>query len=457
MTRVFKPHAYQLEAIDHIYQNPRCALWMPMGGGKTVSTLTALDNLSMVEDDVYPVLVLAPLRVARSTWPTEISTWAHLAHLKVSVITGTAAERKAALKRKADIYCCNWDNLQWLVETLKGVWPFKTVVCDEASKLKGFRLRQGAKRARALGSIAFTQITRLIELTGTPAPQGLIDLWGACWFLDQGERLGRTFSAFESRWFTKGFDGFSLKPLAHAQKEVEGKLKDLCLTVQGLPVDEPIFNIISVDLPPEARKRYVEMEKTMFTEIAGVGVEAVNAAAKTMKALQIASGTCIVDDEGTWEEVHTAKLEALDSVIEEAAGMPVLVAYHFRADLARLKKRYPKGRHLDADPKTIDDWNAGLIPVLFAHAKSAGHGINLAQGGNILCFLTLNWSLEEYMQIIERLGPMRQAQAGLNRPVFVHVLQCKSTVDELVRERLLSKRSVQEVLLAAMERSGIAA
>ena len=447
----FKPHDYQKEALAHLYKERRAALWMPMGGGKTVTTLTALEALSVVED-VYPVLVLAPLRVAKTTWPDEVKKWPHLSHLRVSVITGTPKQRQAALDTPADIFTTNYDNLVWLREALGDAWPFKTVIADEFTRLKSFRLRQGGSRARALGQVAHTHVTRFIGLTGTPAPNGVKDLWGQVWFLDRGERLGRTFSAFSQRWFRKGYDGYSLVPLDHTQAEVQERLKDICLTVRGLPVDEPITSPIYVDLPPAARRAYDEMEEEMYTTLGTGGVEAANAAVRTQKCLQLANGALYTDEYGNWEAVHDAKLEALDSVIEEANGAPVLVAYNFKHDLARLRKRYPKGRVLDADPDTIKRWNRGEIELLFAHPASAGHGLNLADGGNILAFYGVNWNLEEHMQIIERIGPMRQKQAGYDRPVLVYPILARNTVDDLVMDRLTSKKSVQEVILEAMKR-----
>jgi SNF2 family DNA or RNA helicase len=451
VTKAFKPHDYQEEALAHLYKERRAALWMPMGGGKTVTTLTALEALSVVEE-VYPALVLAPLRVARTTWPDEVEKWPHLSHLRVSAITGTPKQRERALAKKADIYTTNYDNLVWLRKELGDAWPFKTVIADEFTRLKSFRLRQGGSRARALGQVAHTHVSRFIGLTGTPAPNGVKDLWGQIWFLDQGERLGRTFSAFEQRWFRKGYDGYSLVPYDHTQTEVEERLKDICLTVRGLPVDEPINNPIYVDLPPMARKVYDEMEKEMFSVLNDEGVEAANAAVRTQKCLQLANGALYIDDNGNWETAHDAKLDALDSIIEEANGAPVLVAYNFKHDLARLQKRYPKGRVLDTDPDTIRQWNRGEIGLLFAHPASAGHGLNLADGGNILAFFGVNWNLEEHMQIIERIGPMRQKQAGYDRPVFIYPILARDTVDDLVMDRLTSKKSVQEVLLEALKR-----
>jgi SNF2 family DNA or RNA helicase len=447
----FKPHDYQEEALAHLYKERRAALWMPMGGGKTVTTLTALEALSVVED-VYPVLVLAPLRVARTTWPDEVQKWPHLSHLRVSVITGTPKQRQAALDTPADIYTTNYDNLVWLRKTLGDAWPFKTVIADEFTRLKSFRLRQGGSRARALGEVAHTRVSRFIGLTGTPAPNGVKDLWGQIWFLDKGERLGQSFSAFEMRWFRKGYDGYSLVPYDHTQAEVEERLKDICLTVRGLPVDEPIINPIYIDLPPDARDIYNDMETEMFAQIGDEGVEAVNAAVRTQKCLQLANGAMYVDDIGNWEPVHDAKLDALESIIEEANGAPVLVAYNFKHDLARLRARFRHARVLDADPDTIRQWNAGKIQILFAHPASAGHGLNLADGGNILAFYGVNWNLEEHMQIIERIGPMRQKQAGYDRPVFIYPILARNTVDSLVMHRLTSKKTIQEVLLEALKR-----
>ena len=440
--------------IDHIIDTPRCAIWAGMGTGKTVATLTALDTLQMVEDG--PVLVVAPLRVANDTWPNEVLKWNHLRGMNVSVITGTERERIAAIKAPAQIYVTNYEQLVWLVAHWGDKWPYRTVVLDESTKVKNFRLRQGTKRAQALGSIAHTRIKRLIELTGTPASNGLKDLWGQAWFLDAGTRLGRTYTAFSQRWFQQGYDGFSLTPTASAQTDIQDRLRDVCLTIEAkdwFDLHEPIVNDIMVDLPPKARKHYQDMEKEMYTELEGIEVEAFNAAAKTIKCLQLAAGAAYTDDtRKNWTETHKAKLEALESVLEEAAGMPVLVAYNFKSDLERLLKAFPQGRHLDKNPGTIKDWNAGKIPVLFAHPASAGHGLNLQDGGNILVFFSPDWNLENHLQIIERIGPTRQLQAGYDRPVFIHRIIARDTVDELVLERLTTKRRVQDILLDSMKK-----
>lgn len=467
----FTPRDYQGAIIDHITALPRVNVWAGMGTGKTVSTLTAVDFLLNVMGERGPVLVLAPLRVAASTWPAEAKKWEHLAGLKVVACVGDRLQREQILLDKsAHVVTMNYENLPWLrlhLEERGEPWPFPIVVADESTRLKSFRVRQGGERARALGQIVHKHVDRFINLTGTPAPNGLGDLWGQAWFLDAGHRLGRSFSAFDSRWFaTKKRhpnDQYGEKfAMPHAQEQIEQALRDITITVRAedfLDLPPLIENVIEVDIPASARRHYKELERDLFTQLAaGEEVEVFNAAALSMKCLQCANGAMYLDKEkygpDKWIEVHDAKLDALGSIIEEAAGAPVLVAYHFKSDLARLQRAFPKGRTLDADPGTIRDWNAGQIPLLFAHPASAGHGLNLQDGGNIIVFFGLWWNLEEHEQIIERIGPTRQAQAGHNRPVYVHRIVAKGTVDELVVARLKTKASVQDILLSAMIRKG---
>lgn len=457
--RTFLPREYQGLAIDHMLDVQRPGLWAGMGMGKTISTLTALDILELTEPG--PTLVLAPLRVAATTWPDEAAKWDHLRNIEVSPVIGSPGERRAALRADASVYTTNYDNLPWLIEHYGTKWPFTKIVADESTKLKSFRLRQGGKRASALARVAHSKANRFIELTGTPSPNGLQDLWGQAWFLDKGERLGRSFEAFKSRWFQSiqvGADrnATKLEPLPFAQVQIEDKLRDICLSIDAsdyFDIAEPIVSNVVVELPAKARKMYRDMEREMFMAIGDHEIEAFNAASKTIKCLQIANGAIYTDDTcSAWAEVHDLKLQALEDIIEEASGMPVLVAYNFKSDLARLQHAFPKGRPLDKDPQTIRDWNAGKIPVLFAHPASAGHGLNLQDGGNILAFFGLNWNLEERLQIIERIGPTRQAQAGHNRPVFIYNIVTADTVDELVLDRVESKREVQDILLEAMRR-----
>ena len=453
----FKPHSYQQMIIGHQLDLPRGAVWAGMGMGKTVSTLVSLDLLELVEPG--PTLVLAPLRVAASTWPDEALKWNNLRNVEVSAVVGNPQERKAALRKPANVFTCNYDNLPWLVETLGDKWPFRKIVADESTRLKSFRLRQGGKRAQALAKVAHSKASRFVQLTGTPSPNGLQDLWGQMWFVDRGERLGRTFSAFRERWFqaVPGDNNFhQIRPLPFAQQQIEDAVRDVCLSLDArdwFSIDEPIVNVVRVLLPAKARTLYRNMEREMYMQIDGHEVEAFTAATKTIKCLQLASGAAYVGEgSDQWAEVHDAKLQALESIIEEAAGMPVLVAYHFKSDLARLLKAFPRGRHLDQDPQTIRDWNAGKIPVLFAHPASAGHGLNLQDGGNILVFFSHWWDLEQFQQIVERIGPTRQKQAGHDRPVFIYHIVAADTVDELVMARRESKREVQDLLLEAMKR-----
>ena len=446
-------HGYQEDqAIPHILEHKRCAVWMDVGGGKSVTTLTALDDLSLIEDGIWPALILGTKRIARSVWGPEAAEWEHLQHLRCSMILGTADERRVALRRRADFMTINYDNVAWLCDLLGEDWPFKTVVADEIPRLKSFRTRQGGKNAGALGKVAHTKVKRFIGLTGTPASNGLKDLWGPSWFLDRGERLGKTFSAFEQRWFTKGWDGFSIQPMPHAQAEIQDKLRDICLTVDVPPVDEPIRNDIYVDLPPAARRIYDDMEKKMYAEIEEIGVEAFSAAARSSKCEQIANGAIYTDDEHNWSVVHDAKIEALESIIEESSHAPIMVGYQFKHDLARLQRAFLKGVVLDDKQSTIDRWNDSGIELLFVHEMSAGHGLSLARGGHILVRFAFTWDLEGYDQLIGRIGPRRQKQLGLNRPVFDHRILARRTVDELKRERIASKRSVQDILKEALRR-----
>jgi len=437
--------------LDHMLTHARCAVWAGMGLGKTSATLAALHALDLVEPG--PALVLAPLRVARTTWPDEAQKWEQFRGLRVVPVVGSPADRRAALHRPADIYTTNYENVPWLVEHYGKRWPFRKVVADEATRLKGFRLRQGTVRAKALAQVAHST-ARWVNLTGTPAPNGLTDLWGQSWFIDRGQRLMRTFDAFATRWFRDHPSGYGIEPLPHAQGEIETALSDVCLSINArdhMDITDPIVNTIRVELPAKARALYRNLEREMFAEIAGVGVEAFNAAALTQKCMQLANGAVYTDDAGAWAEVHDAKLQALESIVSEAAGAPVLVAYNFRSDLARLQRAFPKGRHLDSDPQTVRDWNAGRVPVLFAHPASAGHGLNLQDGGNVLAFFGRSWNLEEHLQIVERIGPTRQAQAGHKRPVFVHHIVAADTIDEQITKRLTAKRAVQDLLLEAMK------
>lgn len=446
----FVPKEHQVLIRNHLFKNKRAAVWAKMGRGKTPAVLDSLNAFNFTEE-IYPVLVVATWYVTQNVWAQEIEKWADFRHLKCSIILGNPEERIYALKKNAHVYCINFENIPWLVKYFDGKWPFKTIVVDESSKLRGFRLRQGTVRSQVLSKVAFLS-SRFIELTGTPSPKGLEHLWGQLYFIDKGDRLGRTFTAFKTRWFTEGFDGFSIKPLPHAQKEIMDLIKDVCLSIDDkyFPVDEPIFSQVPVTLPAKALKIYKDMEKDFFAEIGNKKVEAFNAAAKSQKLIQMANGAVYTDDKGSWSEIHNEKIEALKSVIEEANGAPVITAYYFKSDLSRLTRAFPRAKVLDKNPKTIKDWNAGKIQHLLLHPASAGHGLNLQHGGNILVFFSLLWDLELYLQVIERIGPARQKQSGYDRPVFIYLIMARNTLDYVVKERLDTKRSVQEILMEAM-------
>ncbi len=449
---VFIPKPVQEGIISHPLHIPRGAIWAPMGIGKTVCTLTSLDARSML-DDCYPALIIAPLRVVRSTWPTEIHKWDHLRHLRVSVITGTPAQRRDAFYRPAEIYCINFEGLPWLAQHCADKWPFRTVIVDEATKLKGFRLKGGTRRALALMGVAH-KTPFWTELTGTPAPNGLLDLWGQMWFIDRGARLGRTFTGFKERWFTSTYNGRTV-PLPHARDEILKAVADVVHIVSAedwFDLDEPIVRHVEVTLPPDAMRIYKKMQKDLFVEITkGKIISAVHAGAAVQKCLQLASGAVYdAPETHAYHVIHDEKLDALESIVEEAAGAPILVSYQFISDRERILKRFKDAKLLGDDPATIDAWNRGEIPMLLVHPKSAGHGLNLQYGGNILVFFSVGYNFEEHAQVIERIGPMRQMQAGLKRNVFIYVITAADTVENLVIEALEGKQELHTVLMRGL-------
>jgi len=440
-------HPYQVDAIERMLREERVNLWLPMGAGKSLAVLTAV--VAMRIAGVGPVLVLAPKRVAVNVWPAEIKKWDHLQHLRVSPIIGTAAQRVAALNRRADVYTINYDNVPWLRKQLGDAWPFEVVVADESTRLKNYRTRQGGVRSKALAEVAWSRTRRFINLTGTPSPNGLKDLWGQNWFIDQGKRLGSTYTAFTDRWFTTimmGGGARSHEPRAAAMQEIPGKIADVTLSVDMrdyIDTHEPVRVYVEVELPPAAWQVYDDMAADMVAQLKSMEtIEAVHGAARTIKCLQITSGFAFT--EGGHEEIHDAKLDALESIVEELAGAPLLVAYHFKPDLARILKRFPQAREIS--DKNIDLWNAGKLPMMLCHPASAGHGLNLQDGGHHLAFYGLWWSLEEHQQIIERIGPVRQAQSGFDRPVYLYYILARDTIDHDVLTVLDGKATVQEVL-----------
>lgn len=464
MTRKqYTPRPYGAMMTDHILSTQRCALWADMGLGKTVCTLTALDGLFLAGESA-PALVVAPLIVARDTWPDEARKWEHLRQVDVMPVIGTEAERIAALRYDASVYTINYENLPWLVERYGDRWPFRTVVPDESRRLKSFRLRQGGKRTAALAKVAHTKIKHMIQLTGAPAPNGLSDLWGQAWFIDAGKRLGRTYDAFRQRWFQKSFDGYGMSPLPFAQEQIQEALADVCLRVDAadwFDLEKPIHVPVYVDLPVKSRLIYREMEKEMYATIEDRSAEAFNAAARTQKCLQIANGAVYVDPlvQGEehrgpkeWREVHDVKIQALESIVEEANGSPLLVAYHFQSDLARLRKAFPQARVL-SDPTQLREFKTGKYEIGLGHPGSMGHGVDgLQEHCHRIAFFGHWWDMDQRDQIIGRVGPVRQYQAGHKRPVYIYDIIARETVDELVLARHETKREVQSILLDAMKK-----
>lgn len=469
---VWTPHNYQLKAIPWLMDRPRCALWSPMGSGKTSIILTAISALRLTGQTRY-TLVLGPLRVARSVWLEQALHWSHLRDLRISPIIGNETQRINALRREgANVWTINYENVPWLIEKLKNQpWPFDTVIADESVKLKGYRITQGGQRARALSTIAFDDLKRAtkgaarwINASGLPAPNGLADLWGQTWFLDKGARLGNSFQAFSDRWFSYGPGApgqQELRPMPYAQQQITEALADICLAIDvGFKVEQPNVIDIAIELPPNARKVYKDMERKMYADIrleaeqADKRITAFNASSKMMKCRQIAGGAMFIDkDNVLWEKVHDEKIMALESIVDETGGAPVLVFYHFRHALPRLKAAFPKGREL-VTKRDEDAWNSGHVPILFMHPASAGHGLNLQYGGNIAVFFELDYSYDNRAQSIERIGPLRQRQAGFNRPVLVYNLVSRDTTDELILESLKGKKTINELLIEAAKRNG---
>lgn len=461
--KLWTPRDWQPPMLNHLASHSRCALWAKMGAGKTSTSLIALRPVVEVLGQ-GPGLIIGPKRVVNKTWLDDCAAFTQLEGQRVVPITGNLTNRLRALAEDSAWYSINYENLPWLVEYLgRKNWRFKTVIADEATKLKSFRLRNGSQRAAALAKRAFDPVEVFVELTGTPVPNGLHDLWGQMWFLDRGERLGRTIEDFNHRWFRPKANGFGLEPFDWSDKEIHDAVADICLTIDPadyLPFDPVIEVPVPVELPPKARQLYKDMEKTMYAEIVDIfahgrvhEIEAVNAGVKSMKCMQLANGAAYTDDQGAWAEVHVAKLDALESVIEEAGGAPVLCSYQFKSDAARIKKRFPFAQMFDDKPATEDAWNAGKFQLMLAHPASAGHGSNLQHGGNILCDFSSGWNLEHDDQIIERLGPVRQFQSGYDRPVYRYRIEAENTVDGLIAARRTTKRSVQDLLLEAAKRS----
>lgn len=445
----FKAHDYQETAKNFILENPAAGLFLDMGMGKSVTTLTAIDDLMNDYLEIYKVLVIAPKRVAEDTWSREIDKWQHLRHLEISKILGTEKQRHEGLRAKADIYIINRENVVWLVNTLGLKWDFDMLVIDELSSFKNHQ----AKRFKALRKVR-PLVKRIVGLTGTPAPNGYMDLWAQIYLFDKGERLGKNITAYRSKYFNTlvrpGFQLYEIRP--ESEELINKQIKDICISMKAkdyLKMQEPLLIDVPVVLSSKEMARYKTLEKESILEIADTEITAANAAAITTKLLQLANGA-VYDEDRNVIEIHNKKLEALGDLIEEANGKPVLVFYSFKHDLDRIraylsKLKNDEVRVLDTS-EDIKDWNDKKIKVLLAHPASAGHGLNLQDGGNTIIWFGLNWSLELYQQANARLHRQGQTEG-----VIIHHLITQGTVDEDVLKTLQGKEVKQEALLEALK------
>lgn len=450
MSKQFIPYPYQQYCINRIITDPYLGLFLDMGLGKTVITLTGLHSLKYYYWQIRKVLIIAPKKVAESTWSKEADKWEHLKNLRISVVLGTAKQRLTALNADADIYIINRENTQWLVEYYGHNWPFDVVVLDESSSFKNHQ----AKRFKALKAIR-PRINRIIELTGTPSPHGLTDLWAQIFLLDGGKRLGRTISVYRDMFFVPDKRNqttiFSYAPKEGATEEIYRLISDICISMKAedyLELPDLIYEDIPVKLDAKAQKAYQQMERDMLLEVDDDLVTATTAATLTGKLLQLCNGA-VYDEDGSVVPVHDCKLEVFMETIEQLNGQHALVFYYYQHDkdriLAALEKTGLKVK-VYTDSKDETEWNAGNIDILLAHPASCGYGLNLQEGGHHVIWFGLTWALEEYQQANKRLH-----RQGQQFPVIVHRLITLGGVDEDVIKSLEGKDNAQENLLQALK------
>lgn len=426
--------------MDFILEHERCALLLDMGLGKTISTLMAIEDLIYNRMEISKVLVIAPIRVAKSTWPSEIEKWDEIKHLRYSIVVGTPAQRQAALEADADIYIINRENIVWLVEN--HTWNYDMCVIDELSSFKNHQ----SKRFKALRKY-IGRCGRVVGLTGTPAPNGLMDLWSQIYLLDQGERLGKTISQYRSRYFKpgrcNGYIVYDYIPLHSAENEIYKRISDICISMNKedyLELPDKISRNIEIELDPKELRFYKKIEKEAIIELkADDAVLAGNAAAVCNKLQQIANGA-VYTEKHEVVTVHDHKLDALEDLIEAANGQPVIVFYQFRHDRERIMQRF-QTEELNGD-EDIKKWNRGEIPVLIAHPSSIGHGLNLQSGGHIIIWFGQTWSLELYLQANDRL-----CRPGQDKAVLIYHIVAKDTIDQRILRATEKKEKTQDALM----------
>lgn len=439
----YNPHNYQQFATDFILEHPVSCLMLDMGLGKTIITLTALWQLTLDSFDVSRILVIAPKRVAADTWPKELTKWEHLKGLDASLVMGTQAEREAALRRQTFLYIINRENVNWLVENHR--WDFDMVVIDELSSFKSNQ----AQRFKALKKVR-PLVSRIVGLTGTPAPNSLLDLWPQMYLMDMGQRLGRFIGGFRERFFTPDKRSreiiYSYKPREGAEEAIYDLISDICISMKAvdyLDMPELIMNRVEVSMDSREQKIYDDFQRDMVVNLHGEELDAVNAAVLSGKLLQMANGAVYGENHKVLR-IHDRKLDALEDLVEAANGKPLLVAYWYEHDLQRIKARCKTARCIDTT-KDIDDWNAGRIPLALIHPASAGHGLNLQDGGCTIVWFGLTWSLELYQQLNARLW-----RQGQKHTVVIHHIVTKGTHDEDVLRALECKDTRQTALIDAV-------
>jgi SNF2 family DNA or RNA helicase len=448
---IYNPHPYQEYATQRIVDAPRVGLFLGVGLGKTVITLSAIVKLK-AQGEARKVLIIAPLNVAKNTWATEAEKWEHTKHLTVSKVLGDARTRAKALDVTADIYIINRENVPWIVDYCGVRWPFDTLMIDELSSFKSYQ----AVRFKKLKTV-LPKIKRLVGLTATPCSNGLIDLWPQIFLLDNGERLGKYVTHYRETYFLpdqinwKTGQTYSWKPRQGAEKTIYSKISDICISMSAkdyLSLPPRIDRVVNVELPEDARRKYAQLGKELLLPLGESDIEAGSAAILAGKLLQMSNGA-IYDEHKAVHEIHTAKLEALTDIVEAANGHPLLIFYTFRHDAQRITEHLKAAKYPVTALKSEDDvtrWNRGEIPILLAHPASAGHGLNLQSGGNVIVWYGLPWSLELYAQ-----GNGRLHRQGQEQPVIVYHLMATGTIDEDVVSALRSKATGQAALLAAVK------
>ena len=441
----YNPHKYQEYATDYILKNPIAGIFLDMGLGKSIITLTAIFDLTLDSFLVRKVLVIAPLRVAKNTWPAEIQKWDHLKGLQYSLAVGSAPERKAALMKRAQVYIINRENVDWLISKSGLPFDYDMLVIDELSSFKSHQ----AKRFKSLIKVR-PKVKRIVGLTGTPSSNGLMDLWAEYRLLDMGQRLGRFIGRYRENFFVPDKRNqqiiFSYKPRPGAEDAIHELISDITISMKGrdyLKLPDLVINEVPVRLSEDEMKSLDVMKRDLITRIKGEEISAVNAAALSNKLLQMANGA-VYDDEGDVVYIHDRKLEALEDLIEAANGKPVLIAYWFKHDLSRIQKRFKV--ELLSTSDSIKKWNRGETALAVIHPASAGHGLNLQTGGSTLIWFGLTWSLELYQQTNARLW-----RQGQKETVVIHHLISKGSIDERVMKALKHKDNIQSALIEAVK------